>query len=59
VLYANTPLKAAVKGVKELLEHLKTCDGMGDAAQFMIPMMERNRITNFDFYRELETLFKA
>ncbi|MDR1777065.1 MAG: oxaloacetate decarboxylase [Desulfovibrio sp.] len=59
VLYANAPLKAAVKGVKDLLEHLKTRDGTGDAAQLMIPMTERNRITNFDFYRELETRFKA
>jgi 2-methylisocitrate lyase-like PEP mutase family enzyme len=53
-LYANAPLKAAVKGVKDLLAHLK-CEGTtNNADNLMISMRERNEITNFEIYNEQE-----
>ncbi len=58
-LYANAPLKAAVKGVKDLLAHIKTHDGTGDAGDLMIPITERNAIINFTFWQELENRFKT
>lgn len=56
-IYANAPLKASVKGVKELLAHLKTHGGTGDAGHLMIPMAERNEITRFNYWKELERSF--
>jgi 2-methylisocitrate lyase-like PEP mutase family enzyme len=58
-LYANAPLKAAVKGVQELLAHLKREGTTGNAEQLMISMRERNEITNFDFYKKQETKYHS
>jgi 2-methylisocitrate lyase-like PEP mutase family enzyme len=58
VLYANAPLKAAVKGVKDLLAHLKAQGTTGNAEHLMITMRERNEITSFDFYRDMETKYR-
>jgi 2-methylisocitrate lyase-like PEP mutase family enzyme len=45
VIYANAPLKAAVKGIKDILTHLKK-EGTTDRAEnLMITMRERNEIT--------------
>jgi len=54
-LYANAPLKAAVKGVRELLACLRREGTTANAEQLMITMRERNEITRFDFYKNLET----
>jgi methylisocitrate lyase len=59
VLYANAPLKAAVKGVKDLLAHLKTAGTTGNAEHLMISMRERNEITCFDLYRDRETKYRG
>ena len=59
VLYANAPLKAAVKGVKDLLAHLKKEGTTGNADHLMITMRERNEITNFDYFKDLETKFRT
>lgn len=53
-LYANAPLKAAVKGVQELLAHLKTTGTTGSAEELMISMQERNIITRFSHFQDLE-----
>ena len=58
VLYANAPLKAAVKGVKELLAHLKQEGTTGNAEHLMISMRERNEITRFGHYQEQENLYR-
>ena len=58
VLYANAPLKAAVKGAKELLAHLKQEGTTGNAEHLMISMRERNEITRFDHYQEQEKLYR-
>lgn len=59
VLYANAPLKAAVKGVKDLLEHLKKEGTTGNAEELMITMRERNEVTCFNLYKDLETKYRA
>ena len=58
VLYANAPLKAAVKGVKELLAHLKQEGTTGNAEHLMISMRERNEITRFGHYQEQENRYR-
>jgi 2-methylisocitrate lyase-like PEP mutase family enzyme len=58
-LYANSPLKAAVKGVMDVLAHLKAEGTTGNAGHLMITMRERNEITRFDFYRDLETKYRG
>lgn len=59
VLYANAPLKAAVKGVNDLLRHLKEKGSTGDAGHLMITMRERNEITGFDYYKNLEMQYRG
>lgn len=58
VLYANAPLKAAVKGVQELLAHLKTHGTTGSADELMISMQERNIITRYSHFQDLEKKYK-
>ena len=45
VIYANAPLKAAVKGVKDILAYLKEEGTTNNADHLMITMRERNEIT--------------
>ena len=59
VIYANAPLKAAVKGVKDLLAYLKTEDTTDKADHLMISMRERNEITHFDFFNSLESKYRS
>lgn len=58
-IYANAPLKAAVKGVMDLLEHLKKEGTTGNADHLMITMKKRNEVTLFDYYKNLEAQYKA
>lgn len=53
-IYANAPLKAAVKGVQDLLAHLKLTGTTADAEALMITMKERNAVTCYDFYKHIE-----
>jgi 2-methylisocitrate lyase-like PEP mutase family enzyme len=59
VIYANGPLKAAVKGVKDLLAHLKKEGTTANADHLMISMTERNAITNFDHFQTLEKKYRV
>ena len=59
VLYANAPLKAAIKGVKDLLAHLKQEGTTGTAEHLMISMRERNEITRFAHYQEQEKRYRG
>ena len=45
VIYANAPLKAAVKGAKDILAYLKKEGTTNNADHLMITMRERNEIT--------------
>lgn len=57
-IYANAPLKAAVKGAKELLAYLKTNGTTADCEQLMISMKERNEITGLAAMDALEQKYK-
>ncbi len=54
VIYANAPLKAAVKGTKELLLHLHGNGTTAGCEHLMISMKERNDITGLAAMEELE-----
>ncbi|MBP2666081.1 MAG: carboxyvinyl-carboxyphosphonate phosphorylmutase [Firmicutes bacterium] len=58
VLYANAPLKAAVKGTQELLNHLRTHGTTADCEELMITMKERNEITGLAAMDALESKYK-
>lgn len=58
-LYANAPLKAAVKGTKELLSHLRENGTTADCEHLMISMVERNEITGLPAMEKLEKKYKA
>jgi len=58
VLYANAPLKAAIKGTQNLLKHLQTNGTTADCEQLMITMIERNEITGLAKMDELEQKYK-
>lgn len=47
-LYANAPMKAAIKGTKDLLAHLKQHGRTDDCEHLMISMKERNQITGLE-----------
>lgn len=58
-IYANAPMKAAIKGTQLLLEYLKregTTDGCDD--ELMIPSAERHVLTNKQFYYDLQKKYK-
>ena len=59
VIYANATMKAALKGMKDLLLHLRE-DGTtrDDEGRYMIPSSERHRLTNKDFYKELQKRYQ-
>ena len=59
VLYANAPLKAAIKGTQDLLAHLKEQGTTADAGPLMISMEERNRLTRLPEYRERERAYRV
>lgn len=58
VIYANAPLKAAVKGAKDLLDYLKTNGTTADCEHLMITMKERNEITGLGAMDALEQKYK-
>ena len=58
-IYANAPLKAAVKGTKDLLAHLKTQGTTADCESLMITMKERNAITGLAAMNALEQKYKS
>ncbi len=58
-LYANAPLKAAIKGTKDLLNHLQTKGTTADCEDLMITMQERNEITGLFAMTELEKKYKS
>jgi len=59
VLYANAPLKAAVKGTQKLLAHLHTVGTTSDCEDLMISMKERNEITGLPAMTRLDERYKA
>lgn len=54
VIYANAPLKAAVKGAKELLQYLHGHGTTAGCEHLMISMKERNEITGLPAMEEME-----
>lgn len=59
VIYANAPLKAAVKGTKDLLQHLREHGTTADCEHLMITMKERNEITGLSAMTALEDTYKS
>ncbi len=59
VLYANAPLKAAIKGTKDLLARLKSEGTTNGAEDLMISMKERNKLTRLEDFNALERLYKS
>lgn len=57
-LYANAPMKAAIKGTKDLLAHLKEHGRTDDCEQLMISMKERNQITGLEEMTALDMKYK-
>jgi 2-methylisocitrate lyase-like PEP mutase family enzyme len=58
VLYANAPLKAAVKGAQKLLEHLQAAGTTADCEDLMITMKERNEVTGLPAMTSLDERYK-
>ena len=58
VLYANAPLKAAIKGAKDLLTHLQQHGTTANCEHLMISMKERNDITGLSAMNSLEEKYK-
>ncbi len=58
-LYANAPLKAAVKGAKDLLAHLQANGTTADCEHLMITMKERNEITSLSAFNEMEAKYRG
>ena len=59
VIYANAPLKASIKGMKDLLQYLKNTGSTANCDdKLMITMAERNIITRKDFYKDLQMKYK-
>lgn len=58
-IYANAPLKAAIKGAKDLLEHLRVHGSTADCEHLMITMKERNEITDFAAMDALDKKYKS
>ena len=54
VIYANAPLKAAVRGTKELLQYLQGNGTTANCEHLMISMQERNDITGLAAMDALE-----
>jgi len=59
VLYANAPLKAAVKGAQRLLDRLQATGTTAGCEELMISMDERNAITGFAEMNRLEERYKG
>jgi methylisocitrate lyase len=59
VLYANAPLKAAVKGTQKLLERLQVTGTTAHCEDLMITMKERNEITGLPGMTELDERYKT
>lgn len=59
VLYANAPLKAAIKGAKDLLAHLMKTGSTNDCEHLMITMKERNEITGLAAMNAQEQKYKS
>ena len=60
-LYANAPMKAAIRGTQKILEYLKengTTDGADEQTDLMITSDERHVLTNKKFYYELQKKYK-
>lgn len=56
-LYANGPMKAAIRGTQEFLRHLMDTQSSDGYADYMVSMNERNRLTKADFFKELENKY--
>lgn len=59
VLYANAPLKAAVKGVQRVLDHLRAKGTTSDCEDLMISMKERNEVTGLPAMTLLDERYKV
>lgn len=59
VLYANAPLKAAIKGTKDLLVHLMQTGSTNNCDHLMITMKERNEITGLAAMNAQEQRYKS
>ncbi|MDR1194442.1 MAG: oxaloacetate decarboxylase [Peptococcaceae bacterium] len=53
-LYANGPLKSAIRGTQELLRFLKENGTTIGADRLMITTKERNRLTHLAYYSDIE-----
>lgn len=58
VIYANAPLKAAVKGTQRLLARLMRTKTTADCDELMITMRERNEITGLAEIKKLEQRYQ-
>jgi 2-methylisocitrate lyase-like PEP mutase family enzyme len=53
-IYANGPLKAAIKGTQNFLDHLINAGSCNDCSDLMITMEERKKLTNTNTFYEIE-----
>lgn len=58
-IYANGTLKAAVRGMQNLLRWLKEAGTTAGCGDLMISMEERNRLTEMDKFYELERKYAS
>lgn len=58
-LYANAPMKAAIKGTQDLLQHLMQQGRTDNCEHLMISMKERNQITGLEAMTALDAKYKA
>ncbi len=58
-LYANAPMRAAIKAVENVLAHLHEVGTTKDILNDLITMERRNQLTKLPFIKELEKKYKV
>jgi 2-methylisocitrate lyase-like PEP mutase family enzyme len=58
VIYANAPLKAAIKGTRDILHYLHENGTTANCDHLMISMKERNEITGLSVMDALAKKYK-
>jgi 2-methylisocitrate lyase-like PEP mutase family enzyme len=59
VIYANSALQAAMRGMLGVLQHLKTHGTLAGAEMSMLPFAERQSIVGMDFFEELGRRYRT
>jgi 2-methylisocitrate lyase-like PEP mutase family enzyme len=59
VIYANSALQAAMRGMLGVLQHLKTHGTLAGVETLMLPFAERQSIVGMDFFEELGRRYRT